>query len=455
MRRGVLKNIFVLIFLSFVLTSCGSNRGNYESSDSYVDWEEEEEERYTLVGKIANACDLGRESWQLYEYDMSGNLNRVHYGEFGSEGSYYEWIYNKAGDVTEESLYNIDQQFVHGIKYFYDYNNDLVEKRNIRVGNTVDVTTYEYVTDSQGKKISCNVYNTARELIAKKNYEYDAGGTLQKECEYSPDNVLKEEWIYDSNGNLISDTYYFNENSQRTTSYEYDEQGNLIWEKGFNSLGETIYIYTNFYDENNNLLRTEQIDEAGNLIYYADYVYELEKERKEEYSVEEILSRVEAQKTILNTQNSSSEVFPQQSTNTYVEPTTVVVQWKTQIDGEAMDVDFCCNGYDDLGALLDTSIEEGRYYAPGGPLVAEEERGDGYLILYIYDPNTSFQIEIVDAEMMRASGYGIYDMIDEIVVNVPGKEPVNVVEQEGFYGRAYTGVWLYSFTVDHGNVLSN
>lgn len=168
-------------------------------------WEYSYDAAGNMIGEIQYKNQDGvacQEAWKEYEYDDDGNLiqyvnywpqrdsvferqeseydtngNLVKYMSYGRDGSIQEWHeykYDGSGNMLKETWYDPRGKAVWWIQYTYGEYGVLTEK----------------------------AYNDR-----KVEFEYDSSGNLQKRTVYHPQGECYaggwDEYIYDSNGNLI------------------------------------------------------------------------------------------------------------------------------------------------------------------------------------------------------------------------------------------------------------
>ncbi len=179
-------------------------------------------------------------------------INKVYYGT-DSEGtdyksySHYYYEYDGNGNITAEYGKNRTLRY----KYYYDSLNQLV-----RVNDAVAQKTYTYV------------YDTAGNILSKKEYSYTAEDTITTE----PNNVIN--YTYDS---VWKDKL----TSYGDTDITYDNIGNplTIGDKSFTWSGRQLETYTQGnktiefeYDENG-LRHRKTVKENGVITERYDYVW--------------------------------------------------------------------------------------------------------------------------------------------------------------------------------------
>jgi len=176
--------------------------------------------------------------------------------------------FNERGYITEKSIdYDVDGSIDSRSAYFYDSLGKLFTMKTYRDDTTlVSISTFLY--DSLGNRIKENIENVQEiEKGHNANYYYrfdekgnciemrgyNSKGTLFTTYSYRYDSLghqLEENWL-EANGDLISKTLY-----------QYDDKGNKIEEQRKYSSSDIIYTTNYRYNEEGTLI--EEISGNGN-----------------------------------------------------------------------------------------------------------------------------------------------------------------------------------------------
>lgn len=221
-------------------------------------------------GKNATAEEFSNESveeitYNVYEYDASGNMVRVTYYDINGEISYwYIYEYGDDGNRSQDTRYNNDGEIVSWVEPKYDAD-----------GKEIRFTYY----DADGKITGWVIMEYDADGKEIQSVDYVAGGEEYSRCTYR----------YDDDGKLIElvQSYVQEYGMYATyTSYEYDENGNRVKSILATDFGgpSTITVYE--YDANGNLEKISQYngkkishiniyeyDGSGNLIKVTTYRY--------------------------------------------------------------------------------------------------------------------------------------------------------------------------------------
>lgn len=186
-----------------------------------------------------------------------------------------EEVYNEGEiDILVEHTYenNLLQQtqqtdYVNQIQqtweFIYDeFGRKIEQREHFQEGGFVP-TKFEYTTE--GKLKMQAVLNDDGEIESKIDYEYNSIGNLIKKVEYDTDDFTNP-WIsityeYDINNNVVKKEEQFADKDATTSTFEYDEAGEMI--------GGQIY-----YSDDEDLIVDQKIIEdedgkvIGTMIYY-------------------------------------------------------------------------------------------------------------------------------------------------------------------------------------------
>ncbi len=129
-----------------------------------------------------------------------------------------------------------------------------------------------YIYDTDGRLIREEFYynNRLRHYI---EYEYDENGVMISDTEYtnldnSEIHEIKTEYIYDDKGRLFAEYGYQNDHQSGKIEYEYDEQDRLIKDTFYGRINS----YRSYsYDENGNLSEKTNDGEFGVTVTYYTY----------------------------------------------------------------------------------------------------------------------------------------------------------------------------------------
>ena len=181
---------------------------------------------------------------------------------------------DKAREVVEDAKENVDET-EELIKIAYEIGiilpNPYIEYRQIEetVNRTeVDGTSHTYNYDENGHIIDYTWFDENGN--EKYHIEFDDQGNKVKESK--SDNVTTYE--YDENNNLIREFRYYSGRLSGYTIYEYDNNNNLISEASYDAKGNKGRSSLYEYDENGNKVKDTMYKSDGTVDGYWIYEYD-------------------------------------------------------------------------------------------------------------------------------------------------------------------------------------
>ncbi len=201
------------------------------------------------------------------------------------------------GDITEMRLAGMGiYSTVYGKfpdKYEYDAAGRVIKETYDGLYKSDDYTTYEY--DKKGNRVAKTIHTEALDKFrnVKTVYEYDEKGRKIIENEYAStgdiesgkiewERYSKNEYKYDENDRLISQVEYSDGKTISQIKYEYDDEGNLCFERKlseggkqidetkYDKYGRTVYEIVSLGSEYESKEEYEY-DDKGNLIHSVQY----------------------------------------------------------------------------------------------------------------------------------------------------------------------------------------
>lgn len=170
----------------------------------------------------------------------------------------YDYLYNN-DHITSITTKSLTGELKKTIKYYYDNNSfKTKEEEYNNLDDLVKTTTYSKskCSESENSCVTSYMKNTFSKY--KMVYEYNNKNQLIKKISYNRETEDEVSSIityqYNGSGKLISEDKKLNSGRGFTTTYKYDEKGNLIHKKA--KFVEFYYTYK--YDNNGNW--TERIE---------------------------------------------------------------------------------------------------------------------------------------------------------------------------------------------------
>lgn len=159
----------------------------------------------------------------------------------------------------DENFYSVEVPFSDTVSSFtFDENDRLLSCSN--PGTNTDTELINYTYDSNGNCICITRFNSDKNIIAEKRFQFDANGRCSKEETYELDGETKQlvfnfslSYERNSDGKITRIT----DENGLTESYEYDENGLCISETTVHADGTLIAESEFIYDENGRLIKVD------------------------------------------------------------------------------------------------------------------------------------------------------------------------------------------------------
>ena len=206
-----------------------------------------------------------------YKYDNSGALATVKDSATGRTTTYYY-------DATDRLMKYVESgtDYSHGVTYAYDNINNLTRTvENFNGANRV--TGYTYDDDNRLSSITQSATN--------EHYQYDAYGRVSaQQTKVNSLVTLNTSFVYETldNGNMTSRVSQYDLLSagnylDRTYSYTYDDNGNILSVSDGTNTTSYVYDAQNQLTRENNqagdFTHTWTYDTAGNILSRSEYAY--------------------------------------------------------------------------------------------------------------------------------------------------------------------------------------
>lgn len=175
--------------------------------------------------------------------------------------------FNEKGFITEKTLdYDVDGSIDVKSVYSYDSLNKLVTMKTYRDDTTL-VTISTFLYDALGNRIKENIENlleSEKGHNANYYYRFDEKGNCIEMRGYNSKGILftTYSYRYDSLGHLLEENWLeANGDTISSAKYSYDNRGNKIKEERTYSSSDPIYITNYRYNEEGTLI--EEISDNG------------------------------------------------------------------------------------------------------------------------------------------------------------------------------------------------
>ncbi|HFB99329.1 MAG TPA: hypothetical protein ENJ53_00855 [Phaeodactylibacter sp.] len=223
------------------------------------------------------------------EFDSDGNVSKEEFYQDGETSMLIEATYQDGKIIKSQQV-----DYINEIEQIWENKYDELGRRiekieHYHTGGFI-ATKYEY--NLEGKMTSEYTVDDEGEVSSKIIYEYDTVGNLIKKIEYDTGDFTTP-WVsttykYDINKNLIEKEEKFAEKEAVTSTFEYDEAGELIG-------GEVFYT-----DDEDLILEQNTIeDEEGNFIGTA-IIYHKEGIKKEQFIKRNEQDKIVEEETHIN-----------------------------------------------------------------------------------------------------------------------------------------------------------
>lgn len=223
--------------------------------------------RYSETGRLIT-CE---------EYDENGNITLIEeYDSKGQLNSREEYIRDEKGNITHHMHDAIE--FTKEISYTYSYTEEEGRLSAIcyKDGYWWRYTEYEY--DDNDNLLVMIDYDQEGNVEYKEEYSYNKNGDELKVQFSNEDGVwFSAEYEYDDNGREIRGEFVVN----GEISYEectYNTEGELISKGIYNENGSLVESIIYEYDENGNRICEKKYDSEGKPKDWYEYKYVLSKD---------------------------------------------------------------------------------------------------------------------------------------------------------------------------------
>lgn len=200
-----------------------------------------------------------------YAYDNTGALATMVDSKTGITTKYY---YDTVGRITAQI--ETSNSLAHSLRYTYDEHGRVSKMREYSDGSISSASyTYDPLTQYLTK---------SAQGIVVEDYTYDNFGRIKsKSAKYGSIETLKETITYKSNSDQVTQIALSGPHFNRTYTYNYDKNGNIL------SVNDGSYTTSYVYDSQNQLIRENNqeagntwvwtYDDAGNITSKKEYAY--------------------------------------------------------------------------------------------------------------------------------------------------------------------------------------
>lgn len=260
-----MKKLICIILTVFVLLSAFSACSKEEAENTEKEKTTEVNEEKTASDEEDKLEDVKKDTVTVWLIDEVIYSSSVHKYLYDDNYCFIGTDYTHSDGTTERMIYDeyeydengnpVHWQYDAVVKYTEKYNeySDLVETVQVFVD-------YDYETDTSIEQTT----------IIRYEYEYDANGNVLNKTEYINDEKSVETtYSYNKDGNILKETVY-NGGQAYTTTYKYDSKGRLIAEDGWtNTINYDL-------DDKGRVTRKNYLNDEGTVYHTETYEYDAE-----------------------------------------------------------------------------------------------------------------------------------------------------------------------------------
>ena len=261
----------LLIALVVSMATCSQSRGRRTQTEG------EGREPLEIKQSIFFA-DGTLDEYTTSEWDSSYSHvnNQERYSASGAMLEQIEYQYNvDNGYITIKLVMDVERRLKNRVTYQYQQNR--LWRETLADNKGKPVSTYEYVYDNNGNRVSRIIRNRAGDKLAETAYTFDNQGRMIKSQtrDYSESAISSTDYQYDAQGNLVRQVVLNNDGKPTTTI-------NVVWQGGHEVRNETLSVdgtiqmcVTSEYGENGELVRKiiENFQGASKQIMQYEYTF--------------------------------------------------------------------------------------------------------------------------------------------------------------------------------------
>ena len=251
------------------------NLSDYDISKQKVDSISDFDFRDATIDSDLNFIPNKKDISNFYKNDYNGNVKQVTSYRKGQNDSYKRF---SSMDRFNKKGYKIESEYTYAgtLKYYYDYNNNLIKELKIRDGDTIRVKNINYNKKNEIISIRENHLQESKdyEFNLDVSIEYNSDGSPSKIINKNPNKTYTKDISYIGNKIIITRT----DNSKEVTEeiFIYSKTYKLLKHKyGYNTILKTFdkndriassmtyrdneYCCTDFYKYDNKGIKTNWI----------------------------------------------------------------------------------------------------------------------------------------------------------------------------------------------------
>jgi hypothetical protein len=196
---------------------------------------------------IAYAADGSIESTIACDYDKNNNL--VLMNGVNADGTSFREVtsYDKNGNRLELYHYLPDGTYKFKKSFTHDSNGKEIEIDWYGHGKLIAKVFYVYDGENLIKETESS---PKAELVYTWNYKYDTNNNLVEAVQIMPDNTIMKKiaYTFGNDNQLIKKISYSGEEIENSKTFEYNENGLLLFQSDFNPFGNISIKYRYTYE---------------------------------------------------------------------------------------------------------------------------------------------------------------------------------------------------------------
>jgi len=216
---------------------------------------------YHLVDAWESEIEIEPYLYNVTGYDHHGNITlEVSQSADFSTTSKSERKYDAEGRLTEEIIWDENDEIMERTTYERDENGRILRHLEHYLDGSFDITHYTY--DDEGNLIEKVTITDEDETEGREKFHFE-NGKLVKSEEFDEENKLitSSEYVFDDHGNLIEQKNKTLEGGNTSLRYEYDENNHRTMQMQYNEIGRLIEKISYTYDENGRVTHVLEEDE--------------------------------------------------------------------------------------------------------------------------------------------------------------------------------------------------
>jgi hypothetical protein len=228
-----------------------------------------------LPATVVEEYNTGYKHTCVYTYDERGLVTRQECSDTEGEKDVYEATFDANGNYLTETVTDKDGNVS---KFDFTYNEKGQQVKVVTTNNPGSYRSYTIAYDDQGREIEV-VYELEDENIIERNTYNEAGDILRKSWEVEGGEVYSiDDYHYDEKGRLVEILFTEDGEDGGYKKVTYNDKDQIITEHVFYTVGYE-YTSTYEYDEHGNMIKeiyttpsSEECDDVTESAYTLVYL---------------------------------------------------------------------------------------------------------------------------------------------------------------------------------------